>query len=133
MAVKPSAHFAMLLLLSHAVAISVVYVTAMPLAARLVMLMLLLVSLLYYMARDVLLLFSNSWREILLDQDRVQIVVRDGSDFSGQTADKTIVSPYFIVLRIRLDEHRLPVSRVIFPDAIGRDAFRELCVRLKFA
>ena len=95
--------------------------------------MLVLLSLFYYLARDVLSLLSDSWHEILLDQDRVQVVVRSGSGFFGQVANKTFVSPGFIVLRVRPDEHHLPVSRIIFSDAIGRDAFRELCVRLKFA
>ena len=133
MVIKPSVHFVILLLLSHAAAASVVCVTAVPLAARLVMLMPVLLSLFYYLARDVLSLLSDSWHEILLDQDRVQVVVRGGSDFSGQVANRTMVSPGFIVLRVRPGKHHLPVSRVIFPDAIGRDAFRELCVRLKFA
>lgn len=133
MAIKPSPRFAMLLLLLHMLAATVVYATAMPLAVKLVMLLLILLSLFYYLARDVLLLLPNSWREISLDQSGVSVVARDGSSFLGQVANKTIVSPYFVVLRVRLEGHRLLVSRVIFPDAISTGAFRELCVYLKFA
>lgn len=132
MALKPSLRFAVLLLLSHTVAAMAVYATAMPLAARLAMILLILLGLFYYLARDAWLLRPDSWCDIALGQNSVSVVFRDGSSFLGKVASKTMVSPYFVVLRIKLDSHRLPVSRVIFPDALGADAFRDLCVRLKF-
>lgn len=123
----------MLLLLFHAMVATVVYATMLPPAARLAMLMLILPSLFYYLARDALLFFPDSWREISFDQGRVSVVTRDGSSFSGQISSKTTVNPYFVVLRVRLDGHRLPVFRAIFPDALDKCAFRELRVHLKFA
>lgn len=133
MAIKPSPRFAMLLLLFHLMVAIVVYATAMPLAARLAMIGLIFLSLFYYLVRDILMLLPDSWCDIALDKNSVSVVSRDGSSFLGQVANKTIVSPYFVVLRIKSDSHRLPVSRVIFPDALGADAFRDLRVRLKFA
>lgn len=133
MAIKPSPRFAMLLLLFHSIVAIAVYATAMPLAARLAVILLVFLSLLYYLARDALLLLPGSWCDIALNQDSVSVVSGNGSGFSGQVANKTIVSPHFIVLRIKPDNHLLPVSRVIFPDALGAEAFRDLCVRLKFA
>jgi len=180
MAIKPSPRLALLLLLFHAIAATAVYATAMPPAARLAILILVLLSLIYYLARDVLLMLPGSWREIafenhphpnLLDGTTshstrlqetaakslvipegegtiasspasgrglrrglgsVSLVTRDGSVFSGQVSGKTTVSPYFAVLRIRPEGHRLPVSRTIFPDALDAGAFRELSVLLKF-
>lgn len=123
----------MLLLLFHAIVATVVSMTVMPLAARLAMLMLILLSLIYYLARDVLLLFPDSWCEIAFDQGGVSVVTRDGSSLSGQVANNTTVSPYFAVLCIRPEEHRLPVSRAIFPDALDAGAFRELSVHLRFS
>jgi hypothetical protein len=131
--VKPSLRFAVSLLLLHIIAATVVYATAMPLPVKLVMLPLISLSLFYYLARDVLLLFPDSWREISLDQNGVSVIVRDGSSFLGQVANKTVVSPYFVVLCVRLEGHRLMVSRVIFPDAMSTGAFREFCIHLKFA
>lgn len=123
----------MLLSLFHAIVAIVVYATTMPLAARLAVILLVFLSLLYYLARDALLLLPDSWCDIALNQDSVSVVPRNSSGFSGQVASKTIVSPHFIVLRIKPDNYFLPVSRVIFPDALGTDAFRDLCVHLKFA
>ena len=133
MAIKPSVHFATALLLSHAIAASVVYMTAMPWAARLAVFLLIALSLSYHLARDAFLIFPGSWREISLDQSSVSVVARDGSRLIGLVAGKTIVSPYFVLLRIRPEERYWPVSRIIFPDAMDENAFRELRVRLKFA
>ncbi len=132
MAIKPSARFATTLLLSHAAAVSVVFMTAMPWGARLALLPLIVLSLSYHLARDAFLLLSNSWHEISLNQNGVSVVARDGTELTGQLANGTMASPYFVLLRIRPEgRHRL-ASRVIFPDAMDKDAFRELRVRLKF-
>jgi hypothetical protein len=131
--VKPSLRFAVSLLLLHMTAATVAYATAMPLPVKLVLLLLISLSLFYYLARDVLLLFPDSWREISLDQNAVSVIARDGSSFLGQVANQTVVSPYFVVLCVRLEGHRLLVSRVIFPDALSTGAFREFCIYLKFA
>jgi len=103
MAIKPSPRLALLLLLSHALAATVVYATMMPPAATLALLIPILLSLFYYLARDALLLFPDSWREISFDQERVSVVTRDGTGFSGEIANGTVVSPSFAVLRVRLE------------------------------
>lgn len=133
MAIKPSPRFAALLLFIHAAVATVVYLTSIPLPARLALLLLITLSMFYHLARDVFLLLPNSWREVTLDPGKQSVVTRDGSRFPFRIANKTIVSPYFIVLRVSLEGHRLPASRVIFPDALDTGEFRELCVRLKFA
>lgn len=133
MAIKPSLRLAMVLLLSHVMVASVVYATLLPLAVKLAMLILILLSLFFYLARDVLLLLPGSWREICFDQSSVSVVTHGGSDFSGQVTSRSVVSPYFVVLHIKLQAHYLPVFRAIFPDALGTGAFRELCVHLKFS
>ncbi|MDO8813728.1 MAG: hypothetical protein Q7J38_17115 [Gallionella sp.] len=122
----------MLLLLFHLIAAMVVYATAMPLVGRLAVILIVLLSLFYYLARDVLLILPGSWCDIALDKSNTSVVFRDGANYHGKIGNKTIVSPHFVVLRIRFDNHRLPVSRVIFPDALGTGAFRDLCVRLKY-
>jgi len=101
MAINPSLRFALLLLLLHATVAVVISVAVMPLAARLALLIPILLSLLYYLARDALLRLPESWCEISLTQDTVLVVTRDGSDFSGKVASNTTVSPYFVVLCIK--------------------------------
>lgn len=131
--VNPSLRFAVSLPLLHLMAAAVVYATAIPWPAKLVMLVLIILSLAYCLARDVLQLLRDSWREISLDQKNVSIVTRDGTSFIGQIANMTFVSPYFVVLCVKVERKRLLASRVIFPDAVSMGAFRELCVHLKHA
>lgn len=133
MAIRFSPRFAILLLLLHMMVAAAVYVTAMPLEARLAMLLMILLSLIYYLARDVFLLLPDSWREISLEQNGIVVVTRDGSKLPGRFANETTVSSYFVVLRVKPEGRHLPVSRVIFPDALSAGAFRELCVHLKFS
>ena len=114
-------------------AATAVYATDMPWMAKLAMSALILLSLSYYLARDVLLLIRHSWRDISLDRRQVSVVMRDGGVFKGHIMDKSFVSPYFVVLCIKREGHYLPVSRVIFPDGTIAGVFRELCVQLRFA
>ena len=131
--VKPSPRFAVLLLLSHMMAVFAVYATAMPWLGKLAAFMLIILSLTYYLARDVLLLLRDSWRDITLNQKDVSVVTRGGTSFFGQISNETFVSPYFVVLCLKQERRRMLVCRVIFPDAMSTGAFRELCVHLKFA
>lgn len=133
MAAKYSPRFAILLLLLHMMAAAVVYATDMPLQARLLMLLLITLSLVYYQARDVFLLLPYSWREISLEHGGISVVTRDGSKLLGRLANESAVSPCFILLRVKQEGRYLPVSRTIFPDALEAEAFREFCVRLKFS
>lgn len=130
---KPSLRFALSLLLLHVTAATVAYATDIALPARLAVLLMVALSLVYYLLRDALLLLPNSWREISLDQSDVSVTVRDGSGFTGQVANKTVVSPYFVVFCLKPEGHRLLHSRVIFPDSMGEGAFRSLCVHLRFS
>lgn len=123
----------MLLLLSHALIVIVVCLTAVPPVVRLALLVAILLSLSCYLARDALLLLPGSWHKISLDQDSVSVTTRDGSALSGKITGRTVVTPYFAVLCIRPEDRYFQVSRAIFPDMLGKDEFRDLRVRLRFS
>ncbi|BBI99282.1 hypothetical protein FGKAn22_09750 [Ferrigenium kumadai] len=131
MALKPSPSLAILLLLFHLLVAGVVFLTALPVPPKLATFLLIVLSLVYYLARDALQLLPDSWREISLASGEVSATLH--TRLTGQISGDTVVSPYFVVLGICLEGRRLPVFRVVFPDAVGRDRFRELCVRLRFA
>lgn len=132
MALRRSPSLAILLLLFHLLVAGVVFQTSLSVAPKVVIFFSITLSLVYHLARDALLLMRHSWREVVLSADGVSIVLRDGACFSGRVAGETVVSPYFVVLGVCPEGGRLSVFRVIFPDALGRDRFRELCVRLRF-
>lgn len=133
MAIKPSPRFAVLLLFMHMTVATVVYLTDITLPTRLALLLLTTLSLFYHLARDVFLILPNSWCEVSLLSGSQSVVTRDGSRIPFRIANKTIVSPHFILLHASLEGHHLPSSRVIFPDALDTGVFRELCVRLRFS
>lgn len=122
---------ATLLFLHGAVAV-VVVVTDVPVLVRLAMLLFIMLSLFYYLARDVYYSLPGSWRSLSLERDDVSIITRDGARLHGRLSNGTLVSSYLIVLRVKLDGVFLPRSRVIFPDGLHDDEFRECCIRLKF-
>ena len=132
MAIHPSPRFAITLLSVHVVVIIVVCLVIMPLPVKSTLLLLVVLNLTYYLLRDVFLLLPNSWREVALVPDRLLITVRDRVKVDGQIAERVIVTPYFVVLRANLEGQYFTDSRVIFPDALDKGAFRELCVLLKF-
>ena len=133
MKVVPSLRFAMLLLSLHAVTAIVACLADMPVAAISVILALLASSLFFYLARDVFGIFAGSWTRLSMSGDELSVVTRAGVTWHGVVAETTVVFAHLIVLRIIPAGYTRPVSRVIFPDALGRGEFRELCVRLRFS
>jgi toxin CptA len=131
--VKHSLRLALSLLVLHMIAAAVMLVTALPWPAKLATLVLIILSLAYYLARDVLLLLGDSWCDISFCQKDVSVVKRDGTAFRGHVANMTFVCPCFVVLCLKPEGKRTLVSRMIFPDAIGAGAFREVRVHLRYS
>lgn len=120
-------------MLFHLLVAGAVFLTLLPAPLKLAVFLLIVLSLVYYLARDALLLLPHSWREVSLAPGEVSVTVRNGSRFAGQVSGGTVVNPCFVVLGVCQVDWYLPVFRVVFPDAVGKDMFRELCVRLRFA
>jgi len=133
MAIGYSPRFALWLLTVHAIAVTMLYVTKMPLEIRCVASIIITLSLFYHLANDVLRMLPNSWIEISLDGDAASFITRDGKVLSGIVEKHTVACPYFVLLRVIPADSYLPVSRIICPDAVDQGVFRELCVRLKFS
>jgi hypothetical protein len=133
MVIKPSLRFALLLLFLHMTAATIIYATVLPAVARTAIILLIALSLIYYLGRDVFLVFPDSWHEISLDKGDISVAARDGSSLLAQVANTTIVSPFCILLRIRMEGHHLLISRAIFSDSLGEGEFRELYIHLRFS
>jgi len=131
MAIKPSPAFAVLLLLKHATAAIIVYITDIPLSVTFTLLLLIGFSLIYLIARDVLLVLPNSWCEFDFVAGDLSVESRDGSITCVQLKSNTTVSPYLVVLRVSWAGKYLGASRVICPDMLDSDLYRELCVQLR--
>jgi len=133
MVIKFSRKLAAVIVFLHLVTSAMVLMTDLPLWTRSILLLMILLSMIYHLARNVLFLLPGSWREFSLDQDGVTIVTRDGTSFQGRIAQGTVVSPYLILLRVKLEGEFLLKSRVLFPDSLEQDAFRRACVLLRYS
>lgn len=128
--IKPSKCFALLLLALHLLALCSVWLTNLVVLQQLGLSLLVLLSLFYHLNR--LLLGKQSWRAFSLDKLRVVVITRGGEEWGGSVLKQTVVTPYFVLLHVKLEQRRAPVSQIICRDALQTDAFRELRVRLRF-
>ena len=132
MPIKTSVHYSVLLLLLHLMSTIAVLLTDMPVLARLVLLLIILTSLVYYQIRDIFRLLPYSWCVIAFEHDGIAVVARDGSKLIGRVMHNSVICSSLILLRIKIEGRHFPVSRVIFSDALEADAYREFCIRLKY-
>ncbi|MFZ3017542.1 MAG: protein YgfX [Gallionella sp.] len=132
MAIHASPRLLVLLFLAHLLAALAVNATPLPLPVRLVIFLPVLVSLTYHSARDALLRLPTSWISLSIGDGTATIITLDGSELTGQVSGSSVATPGFVILRIKPDGKRWSVAHVIFPDALEHDAYRELCVRLRF-
>ncbi len=128
--IKPSRCFVSLLLALHALALVSLWFTNLAVLLQMVLSLPVLLSLRYHLDR---VTGRQSWRAFSLDKLRVVVVNGGGEELAGLVLDQTVVTPYLVLLRVKLDGRRFAVNQIIFPDALQDDAFRELRVRLRFA
>lgn len=121
--------FVALLFAVHLLVMVTIVLTDLPAWARISMVLLIAASLMH----QFYLHSKQFWRSFTLDERRVTVTTADGRVLSGELAEQTVVIPYCVVLCARLDGARLIVCQVIFPDAMQKEAFRDLRVRLRFA
>ena len=130
--VKPSKTFVLLLLAVHLLAVGSVWLSNVALWIRLVLSVPVLLSLFYHLSRHALMRSKSSWLSFSLDQKCAHFSTIGGSEFNGEIMHRTVVTPYCVVLCVRPEGGKPPVTQVIFRDALQDEAFRELCVRLRF-
>jgi hypothetical protein len=132
-AIKPSRNLALLLWVLHVGNAAVLTMTNLAWMVKLMVLLLIVASLTYHLLRDVGLRLAHSWREITLKQDGVSIGLQGSSILSGKLSNTSVAFAYCVILVVKLEGHRFNTARVIFRDALQPEAFRELCVYLKYS
>lgn len=128
---KPSRYLVGLLLFLHLGSEMAVTMTSLAWTVKWILFVMIALSLLYYLQRDVGLRLTQSWREIMLNRDGVFIGLQGNLISKGQLLNTSAVFSYLVILLVKLDGHRFNAARVIFRDALQPKAFRELCVYLK--
>ena len=105
----------------------------MPTMTKWIVFILVCSSLVFHMLRDIFKLLPSSWEAVSFDMEGLTVVTHGQDGFSGSVAKSTFVSQYFVVMCVVPDRLRWQVCRVIFPDAMERDLYRRLCVRLRYS
>ncbi|MEI7455091.1 MAG: protein YgfX [Nitrosomonadales bacterium] len=121
---KPSRIYFILLLAMHALVVTSIFLTNLPLWARAGIACAVVLNGLYQ-PRTV-----TRWRSFTLDKTRLEITSLSGEAWVGELCSRTVVIPLCVVLCVRPDGRSRPVCQVIFSDAMDAENFRDLRVRL---
>lgn len=91
-----------------------------------------LFSLSYHLYFFVFLYSSQACHSFSLNQQHIVMNLRGGVVLSGEIMHRTLVTPFCVLLCARMGESGRIVRQLIFHDAMHRESFRDLRVRLKF-
>jgi hypothetical protein len=128
-ALQPSRIAKRVLLTSHLLSLTVIWVTHGRLSVQLLLSLLILFSLFQHRA----ILLCQPCTTFTLEADQtITLLSPSGDEQSGIVATGTTVTPYFVLLRIKTEARR-PINFPIFYDALPTDAFRQLRIWLKYA
>jgi len=129
---QPSTYFTIALVVSHGVALAVLAPLALPLWARILMALLVLVSLLYHVWHDAWLLALSSNKTLMLDGDMILLVARNGDQVTARVLTDSLVTPFITVLNVLPQGAYLARSVIILPDSLDSESFRQLRVWLRW-
>lgn len=130
---QPSIYFTIALVASHGAALAVLAPLAfLPLWARTLLALLVLVSLLYHVWHDAWLLALSSNKTLLLDGDMILLVARNGDQVTARVLADSLVTPFITVLNVLPQGSYLARSVIILPDSLDAESFRQLRVWLRW-
>lgn len=129
---QPSRIFLALMCGVYALALLMVFLLPLAAWASYSLAILLCVSGIYYLRRDVMLTLPASCIALRLLEDKIILYLRDGNEVSGQVLAGSVVTPLLSVLNVRSPGESRSRSVLIFADSLARERFRELRVYLKW-
>lgn len=130
---KPSYWLAAILSLVHLATASLLWLLTLPWGIKAIIVVILIISLIYYLKQDALLTANNAVVAFALS-DEMQCIVttKSGKSMACSVMSNTFVAPYLIVLNLKLTETFFACSVVILPDSIDVEEFRQLRVWLRW-
>lgn len=127
----PSPLLIMLLLLLHCIAATTVLIIAIG-GWSLVVLIGLVISLLFHLLRDAMLVLANSCIALRIEEDNVILITRTGIYQEGKLLRHSVVMPYLVIFNVAITGKYLARSVVIMPDSMDKISFRRLRVALRW-
>ena len=129
---QPSIYFTIALVALHGAVLAALVPLALPLWAKILLVLLVLVSLLYHVWHDAWLLALSSNKTLLLDGDMILLVARNGDRVTARILADSLVTPFITILNVLPQGSYLARSVIILPDSLDAEAFRQLRVWLKW-
>lgn len=130
---KPSYRLAIMLGLSHFAAAGILWPLMLPLGIKIIVIVMLIISLVYYLRQDALLAADNAVVVVeLLDGIQCMLITRSGESMACSILSSTFVAPYLTVLNLQPVGKFFVRSIVILPGAVDAEEFRQLRVWLRW-
>ena len=128
----PSRYLILMIVMAHAVAAGAFLFVPISKIALFLLLIVLAVSMVYYVLRDAGLILGGAWIALGLEDDRVVLHNRKGEEVVGALLRSSVVTPYLVVLNIALPGQRSRRNVVLMADSMDAESFRQLRVALKW-
>lgn len=130
---QSSCRLVTILCLAHLITAGFLWPLALPLEIKAIIIVLLIISLLYYLRKDALLSANDAVIALQLKEDMCCIVTtRSGQSIACRILGSTFVAPYLTVMNLQPVGKFFMRSVVILPDSIKGDEFRRLRVWLRW-
>jgi toxin CptA len=130
---KSSLRLTIILSLAHLVAAGLLWPLALPFSIKVTVIVVLIISLIYYLRRDALLTAKDAVVVFELSDDmQCTLTKRSGESIACTILGSTFVAPYLTVLNLKSAGKLFMRSVVIMPDGIDAEEFRCLRVWLRW-
>ncbi len=132
-AIRPSRRLMLLLCLAHAAAAGACLAADMPVALKLLMVLLIGLSCGHALYGAALLRNRNAIVALEIgDSGVVTFRTRSGQWRRGTVLGSTFVAPYLTVLNLKVDGRRRAYHAVVMADSVAADEYRRLSVWLRW-
>jgi toxin CptA len=129
MTLKPSIRLASLLAAMHCCAIYLVL--SQPIPEKFWIAALVLADMVHTIMRHALLMSPSSVVFLKVDGNECTLFLKNGREVRSALLDSTYVSPYLTILNLKEKKRLFSRSVIIASDAVDREEFRALRVRLE--
>lgn len=129
-ALQPSPILKRVVFASHAFSLLLLWLTHWHFTAQFLLSLLIVLSLFHYFTLRPNQFYSGFTLE---DDQSITLIAPPDITLDGKLASGTFITPLFVVLHIQTEQRWLPITLIVFYDALPCEVFRQLRIRLKYA
>ncbi|MBP6058622.1 MAG: hypothetical protein KA524_09465 [Nitrosomonas sp.] len=130
---QPSRRLVVILSLVHLAAAGLLWPLALSWDIKVVISAALIISWIYYLRQDALLIANNAVVALeLSDEMQCTLITHSGKSIACTVLGSTFAAPYLTVLNLKLAGKFFMCSVVILPDSMDTEQFRQLQVWLRW-